>query len=146
MRIQLARPEQAFLSPEAYNQIFTMHGVTMMFWYAARMLSGFGNYLTRGWTFVSAAFGTGSLPLLPLGWSRARSVGSSGCRSAEPNRTSPGQRMLSGGRSPGLDLPRSSSRPRAQRSRTRAGSTPHARTETFPTGPDGDSWLALAWS
>jgi len=31
MRIQLARPNGAFLSPEAYNQIFTMHGTTMIF-------------------------------------------------------------------------------------------------------------------
>src|ERR1041385_9033906 len=45
LRLQLARPEQRLLSPEAYNQIFTMHGVTMMFWYAAPILAGFANYL-----------------------------------------------------------------------------------------------------
>jgi cytochrome c oxidase subunit 1/cytochrome c oxidase subunit I+III len=45
VRIQLARPEMAFLSPEAYNQIFTMHGVTMIFWYASPILSGFAVYL-----------------------------------------------------------------------------------------------------
>jgi cytochrome c oxidase subunit I len=33
------------LSPEAYNQIFSMHGITMIFWYAAPVLSGFSNYL-----------------------------------------------------------------------------------------------------
>ena len=45
MRIQLARPENAFLSPAAYNQIFTMHGTTMVFLVVMPMLIGFGNYL-----------------------------------------------------------------------------------------------------
>src|SRR5579871_2311684 len=45
MRIQLSRPEMAVLSPEAYNQIFTMHGATMSFWYASPILSGFSVYL-----------------------------------------------------------------------------------------------------
>src|SRR5579862_6771028 len=45
MRIQLARSDQSWLTPEAYNQLFTMHGITMIFWYAAPILSGFANYL-----------------------------------------------------------------------------------------------------
>ena len=45
MRAQLARPESHLLTPEAYDQLFTMHGTTMIFWYASPMLSGFGNYL-----------------------------------------------------------------------------------------------------
>jgi cytochrome c oxidase subunit I len=45
IRTQLARSDQAVLSPEAYDQIFTMHGVTMIFWYASPILSGFANYL-----------------------------------------------------------------------------------------------------
>jgi heme/copper-type cytochrome/quinol oxidase subunit 1 len=45
IRIQLARPEAAVLTPEQYDQIFTMHGVTMIFWYASPILSGFANYL-----------------------------------------------------------------------------------------------------
>ena len=45
MRIQLARSDQSWLTPEAYNQLFTMHGMTMIFWYAAPILSGFANYL-----------------------------------------------------------------------------------------------------
>ena len=45
MRIQLARPDQSILTPEMYNQLFTMHGTTMIFWYAAPILSGFSNYL-----------------------------------------------------------------------------------------------------
>ena len=45
MRIQLSRADQSFLSPEVYDQIFTMHGVTMIFWYAAPILSGFAVFL-----------------------------------------------------------------------------------------------------
>jgi cytochrome c oxidase subunit 1/cytochrome c oxidase subunit I+III len=45
IRTQLARPDSAVLTPEAYDQIFTMHGITMIFWYAAPILSGFANYL-----------------------------------------------------------------------------------------------------
>ncbi len=45
LRLQLARSDQALLTPEAYNQIFTMHGMTMIFWYASPILSGFANYL-----------------------------------------------------------------------------------------------------
>jgi len=41
MRIQLSQADLCFLSPGAYNQIFTMHGATMIFWYAAPILSGF---------------------------------------------------------------------------------------------------------
>jgi cytochrome c oxidase subunit I len=46
MRAQLARPEGRLLTPEAYNQIFTMHGVTMMFLFIQPVLSGFSFYLT----------------------------------------------------------------------------------------------------
>ncbi|MGE3958371.1 MAG: cytochrome c oxidase subunit I [Vicinamibacterales bacterium] len=45
IRTQLAAPEQAVLTPEAYDQIFSMHGITMIFWYASPILSGFANYL-----------------------------------------------------------------------------------------------------
>jgi cytochrome c oxidase subunit 1/cytochrome c oxidase subunit I+III len=45
MRIQLMRPENSFLSPEAYNQIFTMHGTTMIFMVLTPMLLGFATYL-----------------------------------------------------------------------------------------------------
>src|SRR5947209_19402798 len=34
MRAQLAQPEQELLTPDLYNQIFTMHGTTMMFLFA----------------------------------------------------------------------------------------------------------------
>jgi cytochrome c oxidase subunit I len=46
MRLQLARPENRLLSPETYNQLFTMHGTTMMFLFIQPVLSGFSFYLT----------------------------------------------------------------------------------------------------
>jgi len=45
MRTQLMRPEMGFLSPEAYNQIFSMHGTTMVFLFGMPILIGLGNYL-----------------------------------------------------------------------------------------------------
>ena len=38
MRIQLARPDNHFLSADFYNQVFTMHGSTMMFLFAVPMM------------------------------------------------------------------------------------------------------------
>ena len=46
MRIQLAIPANTFLSPEAYDQIFTMHGTTMVFLVVVPLLLGLANYLT----------------------------------------------------------------------------------------------------
>jgi cytochrome c oxidase subunit I len=45
MRVQLAQPDQTLLTPEQYNQLFTMHGITMIFLYSLPVLSGFSNYL-----------------------------------------------------------------------------------------------------
>ncbi len=45
MRLQLAQPKSTFLSNEAYNQIFTMHGTTMIFLVAMPFAVGFANYL-----------------------------------------------------------------------------------------------------
>jgi cytochrome c oxidase subunit 1 len=45
MRIQLARPENTFLGPDLYNQIFTMHGTTMMFLFAIPVMEAFAIYL-----------------------------------------------------------------------------------------------------
>jgi len=44
IRTQLAGPRLDLLSPEAFNQLFSMHGITMMFLFAMPVLSGFGNY------------------------------------------------------------------------------------------------------
>jgi len=45
MRIQLAVPNNHFVSPQVFNQSFTMHGTTMIFFVAVPVLFGFGNYL-----------------------------------------------------------------------------------------------------
>src|SRR3954452_3638060 len=45
MRIQLGAPNNTFLSPEAYNQIFTMHATTMIFLGIMPLNVGFGNYV-----------------------------------------------------------------------------------------------------
>ena len=45
IRIQLAVPNNHFLSPEVYNRFFTMHGTTMVFFVGMPILFGFGNYL-----------------------------------------------------------------------------------------------------
>ncbi|HEX3661484.1 MAG TPA: cytochrome c oxidase subunit I [Acidobacteriaceae bacterium] len=45
MRLQLARPDQNLLRPETYDQLFSMHGITMIFWYAQPILSGFAIYV-----------------------------------------------------------------------------------------------------
>ena len=45
MRLQLAGPNLHLLTPEQYNQLFSMHGMTMIFLYASPVLSGFSNYL-----------------------------------------------------------------------------------------------------
>jgi len=45
MRIQLIVPHNHFVSPQFFNQMFTMHGTTMIFFVAMPILFGFGNYL-----------------------------------------------------------------------------------------------------
>ena len=45
MRLQLAQPNAGLIDPETYNQVFTMHGMTMIFWYAQPILSGFAIFV-----------------------------------------------------------------------------------------------------
>jgi cytochrome c oxidase subunit 1 len=45
MRLQLAQPEARFIGPDRYNQIFTMHGTTMMFLFAVPVMEAMGVYL-----------------------------------------------------------------------------------------------------
>jgi cytochrome c oxidase subunit I len=45
MRIQLIRPHNDFVSPQAFNRMFTMHGTTMIFFVAMPLMFGFANYL-----------------------------------------------------------------------------------------------------
>ena len=45
MRLQLSRPGNSILSAETYNQVFTMHGVIMVFLAAIPLGAAFANYL-----------------------------------------------------------------------------------------------------
>jgi cytochrome c oxidase subunit I+III len=56
IRLQLIRAENTLLGPEMYNQIFTMHGTTMMFLFAIPILEGFAMY------FAPLQIGTRDLP------------------------------------------------------------------------------------
>src|SRR3954462_3340163 len=44
MRLQLARPDSRILTADQYNQIFTMHGSTMMFLFAVPIMEAMGAY------------------------------------------------------------------------------------------------------
>ena len=52
IRMQLIDANLEIIQPEFFNQLFSMHGITMMFLFAMPMLSGFGNY------FVPLMIGT----------------------------------------------------------------------------------------
>ncbi|MGX7677877.1 aa3-type cytochrome oxidase subunit I [Jatrophihabitans sp. DSM 45814] len=43
MRAELARPGMQFLSPEQYNQLFTMHGTIMLLFFATPLVFAFSN-------------------------------------------------------------------------------------------------------
>ncbi|MEZ0292923.1 MAG: cytochrome c oxidase subunit I [Solirubrobacteraceae bacterium] len=45
IRLQLGAPENTLLSPERYNQLFTMHGTTMVFLVVVPVWAGLANYL-----------------------------------------------------------------------------------------------------
>ena len=55
IRLQLGAPENSLLTPEAYNQIFTMHGTTMVFLAIMPLNAGFMNY------FVPLMIGAGDM-------------------------------------------------------------------------------------
>ncbi len=45
MRMQLAKPQNTLLGPDLYNQVFTMHGTTMMFLFAVPVMQAMASYL-----------------------------------------------------------------------------------------------------
>jgi cytochrome c oxidase subunit 1 len=57
IRLQLARAENRWLGPDLYNQIFTMHGTTMMFLFAVPVMLALGIY------FVPLMIGARSIAL-----------------------------------------------------------------------------------
>ena len=79
MRVQLARPEQDLVSPEVFNQLFTMHATTMIFLGVMPLGAAFFNFVIplqigardvafprlnafSYWTFLAGAI------LLKLSW------------------------------------------------------------------------------
>src|SRR6202161_2908520 len=44
MRLQLGAPNNTLVTPEIYNQLFTMHGTTMIFLFVVPMMAGLANY------------------------------------------------------------------------------------------------------
>ena len=45
IRTELAVPGQLLVDPDVYNQAFTMHGTTMIFFFVMPMLAGFANFI-----------------------------------------------------------------------------------------------------
>ena len=45
IRLELAQPGRPIMSPDTYNQLFSMHGTTMIFLFVIPMSAGLGNYL-----------------------------------------------------------------------------------------------------
>src|ERR1041384_7956454 len=45
IRTQLATPNEHIITKNAYNEVVTMHGTTMIFLVIVPILAGFGNYL-----------------------------------------------------------------------------------------------------
>src|SRR5258708_37078880 len=44
IRLQLGAPNNTLVSPQTYNQLFTMHGTTMVFLFVVPMMAGLANY------------------------------------------------------------------------------------------------------
>src|SRR5207245_3428115 len=57
IRIQLAQPDMSFLSRQAYNEVFTIHGTTMVFLVIAPIGLGLANY------FVPLHIGAPDMPV-----------------------------------------------------------------------------------
>jgi cytochrome c oxidase subunit 1/cytochrome c oxidase subunit I+III len=45
MRTQLGTPDNRLVSPELYDQLFSLHGTAMIFFFATPMNAGFGNFV-----------------------------------------------------------------------------------------------------
>src|SRR5256885_15030920 len=45
MRSQLTHANEHLLNPQQYNELFTMHGTTMIFLFNTPVLAGLGNYV-----------------------------------------------------------------------------------------------------
>ena len=66
MRIQLSHAEAGVVSAEAYAQLFTMHGITMLFLFALPALSGFSRKVSNVRTSHSTPLKTGYVSAVRL--------------------------------------------------------------------------------
>src|ERR1700709_664331 len=60
MRGELARPGMQFLSPEQYNQLFTMHGTIMLLFFATPLFFAFGCFAYTPLTDITNSPGAGA--------------------------------------------------------------------------------------
>src|SRR3712207_9588846 len=74
IRLQLGAAENTLLTPQTYNQLFTMHGTTMVFLFVVPIMAGFGNY------FIPLMIGARDMAFPKLNRSEERRVGKE-CRS-----------------------------------------------------------------
>src|SRR5437763_13089788 len=44
IRLQLGAPDNTLVTPTTYNQLFTIHGTTMIFLFVVPMMAGLANY------------------------------------------------------------------------------------------------------
>src|SRR5919205_4389888 len=44
MRLQLSQANNTLLTPQTFNELFTIHGTTMIFLFVVPVMAGFGNY------------------------------------------------------------------------------------------------------
>src|SRR6266436_5582599 len=44
IRLQLGTPDNTLVTPTVYNQLFTIHGTTMIFLFVVPMMAGLANY------------------------------------------------------------------------------------------------------
>src|ERR671933_298845 len=95
IRAQLATPNEHFITGESYNQLFTMHGTTMIFLVVVPVWAGLGNFLVplmigaRDMAFPRLnalsywLFWRGAAVLL-CGWGPARGAARAGWSSSPP--------------------------------------------------------------
>src|SRR5438270_12417872 len=57
IRLQLAQPHNSLVTPETFNQLFTLHGTTMIFLFVVPMMAGFADY------FVPLSIASGCIAL-----------------------------------------------------------------------------------
>jgi hypothetical protein len=73
IRLQLGAPNNTLVTPEIYNQLFTMHGTTMIFLFVVPMMAGIANYFLLAFVNIGLVPDGGSSVFVParVGMARA---------------------------------------------------------------------------